>query len=87
MASKPKGRYVGQTDVDVVHVTGGSEFVELENRYVATGMLTTFRDADGNIVKPGWPIEHFGRKIADLIKDKIKPSIFYVYRENKKETV
>lgn len=87
MAAKPKGRYVGQKDVDVIYVTGGSEFNQLLKRYEATGMLTVFRDAEGNIVKPGWSVDHFGEKIADLIKNKVKPSIFYVYRENVTKTV
>jgi len=76
------GRYVAAGDVKVIYVTGGSEFDKLLNRYVATGYLTVFRDAGGNVVKPGWPVEHFGQKIAELIKKQINPTIFYVYQTN-----
>jgi len=79
------GRYVSAEVTELV-VTGGSEFDKLLNRYVATGLLTTFRDADGNVIKPAWPVEHFGKSYAELIKAKIMPTKFFKYVESKPAT-
>ena len=77
---KKSGKYEA-VGVKEVSVTGGSEFDAIKNRWIATGKLTVFRMLDGSVVKPGFAPEHYGEKIADVIKQGHKPIIFYVYRE------